>query len=311
TAFAISITRGPYFQLMRPHTVYIRYATDSACDTVIKYRKSGSTDELTVSNSSQVTEHEIQLTGMNTFVKYIYSINTSTQTLASGSGYFLWTSADDDHPGVRMRFWALGDSGTGDSNAQAVRNGFVTYMGSNLIGAIFMLGNSALPDGSYSNWQSKFVNIYPNQLRNAPVFPTLGEADTNGSTSPPSNLPYFVRFHLPTGTEGGGVASGTEKYYSINYGIVHFVILDSQADSRSPTGSMLTWLKNDLTKNILPWTVAIFHHAPYSKGNHDSDSETQMKEMRENALPILESHGVDLVLSAHSNSYERSFFLNG
>src|SRR5215471_1211731 len=147
-AFAITITRGPYFQLMRPHTVWLRYSTDVACDTVIKYKKSGSTTELTASNSSQVTDHQIQLTDMNTFVKYIYSINTSTQTLASGSGYFLWTSADDDHPGVRMRFWALGDSGTGDANAQSVRDAFVNYMGSNLIGATFMLGNNALPDGT-------------------------------------------------------------------------------------------------------------------------------------------------------------------
>jgi acid phosphatase type 7 len=310
-AFAITITRGPYFQLMRPGTVYIRYSTDVACDTLIKYKKSGSTTELTKSDSSQVTDHQIQLTGMSTYVKYIYSVNTSSQTLASGSGYFLWTSPDDDHPGVRMRFWALGDAGTGDANAQAVRDAYVDYMGSNLTGAIFLLGNNALPDGKYGSYDKKMFQIYKNQLRNAPVFPTLGEADTNGSTNPASNLPYFVLFTLPKGTEGGGQPTGTEKYYSINYGIIHFVVLDSQADNRSSTGPMLTWLKNDLSKNILPWVIAVFHHAPYSKGNHDSDSETAMKEMRQNALPILEDHGVDLVISAHSNSYERSFFLNG
>ena len=33
--------------------------------------------------------------------------------------------------------------------------------------------------------------------------------------------------------------------------------------------------------------------------------------MRENALPILESYGVDIVLSGHSHSYERSFLLDG
>lgn len=36
-----------------------------------------------------------------------------------------------------------------------------------------------------------------------------------------------------------------------------------------------------------------------------------MKAMRENALPILEAHDVDLVLSGHSHSYERSFLLAG
>jgi acid phosphatase type 7 len=33
--------------------------------------------------------------------------------------------------------------------------------------------------------------------------------------------------------------------------------------------------------------------------------------MRQNALPILEAAGVDLVLSGHSHSYERSFLIDG
>src|SRR5262245_13782078 len=33
--------------------------------------------------------------------------------------------------------------------------------------------------------------------------------------------------------------------------------------------------------------------------------------MRQNAVPILESHGVDLVLCGHSHSYERSKFIDG
>ena len=33
--------------------------------------------------------------------------------------------------------------------------------------------------------------------------------------------------------------------------------------------------------------------------------------MRENALPLLEDYGVDLVLSAHSHSYERSYLIDG
>ncbi len=33
--------------------------------------------------------------------------------------------------------------------------------------------------------------------------------------------------------------------------------------------------------------------------------------MRQNFLPLLEAWGVDLVLSGHSHSYERSFLLDG
>src|SRR5687767_14015961 len=61
--------------------------------------------------------------------------------------------------------------------------------------------------------------------------------------------------------------------------------------------------------------IAYWHHPPYSKGSHDSDNtnghDPELVEMREQALPILEAHGVDLVLSGHSHSYERSYFLRG
>src|SRR5436309_12580711 len=36
-----------------------------------------------------------------------------------------------------------------------------------------------------------------------------------------------------------------------------------------------------------------------------------MTDMRQNALPILEAAGVDLVLTGHSHAYERSFLLHG
>jgi hypothetical protein len=78
---------------------------------------------------------------------------------------------------------------------------------------------------------------------------------------------------------------------------------------------MLTWLKNDLAATKQDWIISYFHHPPYTKGSHDSDNPAdsggRMRDMRENALPILEAGGVDLVLNGHSHSYERSFLLDG
>jgi hypothetical protein len=78
---------------------------------------------------------------------------------------------------------------------------------------------------------------------------------------------------------------------------------------------MANWLRKDLKNDDHKWKIAYFHHPPYTKGTHDSDMDTdsksRMKEMRENFLPILEKHGVDLVLSGHSHIYERSFLLHG
>ena len=50
----------------------------------------------------------------------------------------------------------------------------------------------------------------------------------------------------------------------------------------------------------------IFHHPPYTKNSHDSDSEEELVLIRKNLTPILERFKVDLVLSGHSHLYERS-----
>jgi hypothetical protein len=74
---------------------------------------------------------------------------------------------------------------------------------------------------------------------------------------------------------------------------------------------MATWLRADLASTTRQWTVAFWHHPPYSKGSHDSDTDPILAEMRQNILPILEDAGVDLVLAGHSHSYERSFLIDG
>jgi 3',5'-cyclic AMP phosphodiesterase CpdA len=65
---------------------------------------------------------------------------------------------------------------------------------------------------------------------------------------------------------------------------------------------MLSWLEADLANTLQPWIIAFWHHPPYSRGSHDSDFEIELLEMRENALPLLEAGGVDLVLCGHSHA---------
>src|SRR6185436_19334444 len=137
-----------------------------------------------------------------------------------------------------------------------------------------------------------------------------GQVTTSGDPGP-STGPYYDAFVLPAAGEAGGVPSGTEAYYSFDYGETHFISLNSTQVNRSSTGPMATWLEADLAATSAKWIIAFWHHPPYSRGTHNSDVDIELIEMRENILPILEAGGVDLVLCGHSHAYERSYLVDG
>ena len=296
------ITRGPYLQKTRPKNITIRWRTSAPTDSRVVYSQNPSNLNLSVSNGTATTDHSITLSGLGANTKYYYRVGSTSELLSER--YFFSTAPDDGHP-LNSRIWVVGDAGSGTAAATSVRDAYLNFTGSTYTNVFLSLGDNAYTSGTDSEFQTKFFNVYAPILRITSVWPTLGERDAANSNT------YFSIFDLPTSGEAGGRASGTEAYYSFNYGNIHFISLDSMTSSRSATGAMLTWLKADLQANLRPWIIAFWHHAPYSKGNHNSDAETQMIEMRQNANKILEDSGVDLVLSAHSNSYERTMFING
>ncbi len=191
-----------------------------------------------------------------------------------------------------------------------MRNAFETFADGEPPDLWLMLGDNAYYDGTDAQYQAAVFEMYRRQLSASVLWPSLGNHDTHSVDPVAETGPYFDSFTLPRSGEAGGIPSETEKYYSFDYGPIHFVALDSCLSSRSPSGPMLSWLEQDLAASSADWLVAFWHHSPYTKGSHDSDTEGTLIEMRENALPILEEYGVDLVLGGHSHGYERSFLLD-
>jgi hypothetical protein len=92
---------------------------------------------------------------------------------------------------------------------------------------------------------------------------------------------------------------------------MHFICLDSMTADRATNGLMANWLRTDLASTTRDWVIAFWHHPAYTKGSHDSDTEIELMQMRQNFVPILEAGGVDLVLAGHSHCYERSYLIDG
>jgi hypothetical protein len=173
------------------------------------------------------------------------------------------------------------------------------------------VGDMAYSQGTDAQFSSNFFKPYESTLRSIACWPTMGNHEGATSRGESGVGPYYDAYVCPTRAEAGGVASGTEAYYSFDYANAHFICLDSHDLDRRPTGAMMRWLKSDLEMAKADWLLAFWHHPPYSKGSHDSDREEQLIEMRMHVMPLLEASGVDVVLTGHSHIYERSMLMDG
>ena len=307
-----TLTRGPYLNQGNDSSIVIRWRSSAAVVGRVRYGTSVALLDQSTDEAAATTEHVVKLNGLSAYTRYYYSVGSPTDTLGGGdSGHTFRTSPT---PGIATdtRIWVLGDCGRANANQASVRDAYYGWTGSRTPDLCLMLGDNAYNSGTQTEYDAAVFAMYPTFLRKMPLWSCLGNHDANnGSTSPTANFPYFDMFTFPTNGECGGVVSGTERYFSFDYGNIHFINLDSQTSDRSTNGPMATWLQTDLASTTKTWIVAFFHHPPYSKGSHNSDTETQLIQMRTNFGPILEAGGVDLVLTGHSHCYERSFFLDG
>ena len=313
-----TLMRGPYLNQANESSIVVRWRSSTAVVGRVRYGTTIGSLTQSVDEAGATTEHIVRLTGLAPYSRYYYTIGSATGTLAGGDAEHTFRTSPIPGTATDTRIWVLGDAGRANVNQAAVRDAYYSWTGARTPDLCLMLGDNAYNSGTDAEYQAAVFNMYPAFLRKMPLWSCLGNHDANGgSTSSTANFPYFDMFTLPTNAECGGVVSGTERYFSFDYGNIHFINLDSQTSNRNTIeangsdGAMAAWLRNDLAGITATWIIAFFHHPPYSKGSHNSDTETQLIEMRSRFGPILEAGGVDLVLSGHSHSYERTFFLDG
>ena len=308
------VVRGPYLQKGSPNAMTIKYRTNTNTETKINYGTSLGALTSTLSDNTLKSDHEIALTGLLPNTKYYYEIanNAGVYVPASSDMYFNTAPAIGTDQFVRA--WILGDAGTGNLDQKNVRDQYYNYVATsttnpNQTDMMLFLGDNAYDNGLDGEYQVGLFDIYKQQLKKTVAWSTLGNHDGYSANSNSQTGPYYDIFTFPTAAESGGVASGTEAYYSFDYANIHFIVLES--NTLHDNATQIAWCTQDIQSTNQDWIVALFHHPSYTKGSHDSDVDVQSINMRKYFLPILEANGVDLVLSGHSHSYERSYFVNG
>ncbi len=321
-AQAGTVDRGPYLQKLSATSVVIKWRVNSleSNNNSVHYGTSPGSYNSTKSDNAPknkslcgscetLLEHRVTLTNLSPGTRYYYEIGTTSSPLneSSARGSFITPpGGGSPHP---TRIWVIGDFGTGNNNANNVKNGFKTYTGNRRADLILALGDNAYTNGGYSEgsdgaYEGGLFDMYPDILRNSTFWTTFSDGEPYSNVNSQSG-PFFDIFEFPKDGELGGASSNAEDFYSFDFSNIHVVVLNSLTRSRSSGSGMLTWLENDLSSTNQEWIITIFHNPAFS--NAANNNSTIPTELRANVIPILESHGVDLVLSGNNHWYERSY----
>lgn len=304
--------RAPYLQSPTETSIVVAWRSAAATPGAVCWGSAPTSLTMRAGSGASGTDHAVRIEGLRADTQYYYAAAQATCPPASaGDARDTFRTAPARGSTGAFRMWIVGDSGTGGSRQIAVRDTMLAATADRRPDLFLHMGDMAYSSGTTSEFDANFFAIYADILRQTPCWPTMGNHEGASADSGTQSGPYYEAYVLPTDGSAGGLASGTEAYYAFDWANVHFVVLDSHDSPRGTTGAMLRWLEEDLAVADATWLVAYFHHPPYTAGTHDSDTEGQLIEMRENALPILEAHGVDLVLAGHSHIYERSWLLRG
>lgn len=135
-----------------------------------------------------------------------------------------------------------------------------------------------------------------------PIMPVTGNHEYFGSKDTTRPVFWLMQWAVPqNGPEGL-----KSQVYSFDYGPVHFVVLDSQAQEQRVHGDILQlqqpWLEADLAAAKAEWKIVFFHKPAY-----ESYPKRTNMDVRNAFCPILEKHKVDLVFTAHDHAIARTY----
>ncbi len=300
------VTRQPYLQIPTPTSVIISWQSGTGIPGNVYYGTSVSTlTENIIESDYEEIYHDVEISGLTPSTKYFYSVDGPSK--GTEEQYFITAPSIGDNTPVRI--WVIADFGQTNSDQNEQRLETVAQWKSfndNSYHADFVisLGDQTEDDSRYQ-LQHNFFNQLENVLKNSPLYTAIGNHDNHDSMQN-----YLSTFDLPAEAESGGIASGTEKYYSFNYANIHIVVLCTEIEDDEGRKAQVEWLKNDLDHNKQDWLIACLHRPFHSGGHHRSDIDQDAQDRRDDWLKIMEDHGIDLVLQGHNHVYERSYLLD-
>ena len=289
---AVDIQRNPYLQQVTTDSAIVGYvSTNSATQSIEITRPDGSAVETQLAAPDNVglraageKQHWSTINALEPDTIYCYRVLEAGTPVTERIGFRTAPSKDSTRP---IGVLAFGDSGWDSSDQWSLRAQMedVPYQ------MIVHTGDLAYDSGSISEIENTVFKVYDDLFRHIPFYPASGNHDYATASA----APFRDVFELP-------MNGNNEKWYSYDWGRVHFAALDTESDYKTQAA----WLDQDLAATDRPWKIVYMHRPPYSSGNHGSDTS-----LRNALAPVLEKNHVQLVLTGHDHDYERVTPQNG
>ncbi len=282
-----SLLRVPYVQSVTMGSAKVLFKLQQAEDSWIKLSSPNGSSRLWRTQIDPAAPDGLQraahIEGLEPGTDYCYSLLGMTEPT-----HFRTAPAPDTN--ALVRFAVFGDSGTGDDHQRAVRD----QLRSVPLDLMLHTGDVAYHSGTLEQIERNYFDVYAELIGSVPMFPVAGNHDYETDDA----APFREVFDLPD----GGSPSGGERWYSFDWGDVHFVALDTQQIYEE----QITWLDRDLAQNQRSWVVVYMHRPPFSSGKHGGSAA-----VLESFVPLFERHHVPLVFAGHEHDYERTIPIAG
>jgi len=163
------------------------------------------------------------------------------------------------------RFFALGDTGTGDKDQYAVAEAMEVRCQEGSLDGILLLGDNFYDDGVGSTtdpqWESKVFKPYGSAcLSQVPIYALLGNHDYKGDVEVQMQMSEInPRWVLPN------------RNYTLNFGnILKIIAVDTQFPDvcGNPDKCTVDYLKKSLGEGSPSWTIVMGHHPFQTSSNY-------------------------------------------
>jgi Calcineurin-like phosphoesterase/Purple acid Phosphatase, N-terminal domain len=294
----------PYLQDTRQDRVTVMWETSAPVTSYVEYRVTGTNiwkrlDAPDVDNAI----YEADIVGLKPDTAYDYRVVSGNYR---GSQYSFRTA-----PATKRAFSFIvwGDNRSDPDMCEKVS----IEMDKEDVEFVLNVGDVVGRGSRWHEWTEHYLIPVRHWSHKWPSYVAIGNHEYGGILDN-GPVPGFDQYLAHPTIEPGS----TEYWYSFDYSNAHFLFIDgnrfkediSDPDEEKwtiqPDDPQLAWIEQDLIKaqKTAQWIFVFIHAPPYSEGWSGGYYNGEPS-LRNSLVPLLESHGVDIVFAGHTHDYER------